>query len=85
MEMTRSLAGRPDPVSHLVYSDGVLNVSVFIESVQTVPNSYRSAVAEDGPTSFAMRAVDDYQVTVMGEVPVAAVQTIADGVGRRTR
>ena len=85
MEMTRNLVGRPDPVSHLVYSDGVLNVSVFVESVQTVPNSFTSVVAEDGPTSFAMRAVDDYQVTVMGEVPVAAVQTIADGVGRRTR
>jgi len=40
-------------------------------------------LAEDGPTSFAMRAVADHQVTVMGEVPLAAVQTIADGVTRR--
>jgi len=85
MEMTRNLVGRPEPVSHLVYSDGVLSVSVFVESVQTVPNSVTSMVAEDGPTSFAMRAVADHQVTVMGEVPVAAVQTIADGVARRTR
>lgn len=85
MEMTRNLIGRPEPVSHLVYSDGVLSVSVFVETVQTVPNSFTSVVAEDGPTSFAMRAVDDHQVTVMGEVPVAAVQTIADGVARRTR
>ena len=32
---------------------------------------------------IAMRAVADHQVTVMGEVPLAAVQTIADGVTRR--
>jgi sigma-E factor negative regulatory protein RseB len=85
MEMTRNLAGRPEPVSHLVYSDGVLSVSVFVESVQTAPNSVTSVIAEDGPTSFAMRAIADHQVTVMGEVPLAAVQTIADGVVRRTR
>lgn len=85
MEMTRNLVGRREPVSHLVYSDGVLSVSVFVESVQTAPNSVTSVVAEDGPTSFAMRAVADHQVTVMGEVPLAAVQTIADGVVRRTR
>lgn len=85
MEMTRSLLGRPEPVSHLVYSDGVLSVSVFVESMQTAPNSFTSVVAEDGPTSFAMRAVADHQVTVMGEVPVATVQTIADGVARRAR
>lgn len=85
MEMTRNLAGRPAPVSHLVYSDGVLNVSVFVESVQTAPNSITSVVAEDGPTSFALRAVADHQVTVIGEVPLATVQTIAGGVSRRNR
>lgn len=85
MEMTRNLIGRPAPVSHLVYSDGVLSVSVFVESVQNDPNSVTSVLAEDGPTSFAMRSVSDHQVTVMGEVPLAAVQTIADGVSRRAR
>ncbi len=85
MEMTRNLTGRPEPVSHLVFSDGVLSVSVFVESVQTAPNSFTAMLAEDGPTSFAMRTVANHQVTVMGEVPLAAVQTIADGVARRVR
>ena len=85
MEMTRNLIGRPDPVSHLVYSDGVLNVSVFVEAAQIAPNSFTSVVAEDGPTSFAMRASGDHQITVMGEVPLATVQNIADGVARRQR
>ena len=85
MEMTRNLIGRSEPVSHLVFSDGVLSVSVFVESAQIAPNSMASVVAEDGPTSFAMRAVADHQITVMGEVPLAAVQSIADGVVRRPR
>ena len=85
MEMTRNLAGRPDPVAHLVYSDGVLSVSVFVESAQIAPNSFTSVVAEDGPTSFAMRASGDHQITVMGEVPPATVQSIADGMARRQR
>lgn len=83
MEMTRNLIGRPAPVSHLVFSDGVLSVSVFVETAQVAPNTVTSVLAEDGPTSFAMRAVADHQVTVMGEVPLAAVQSIADGVSRR--
>ena len=85
MEMTRNLIGRTEPVSHLVFSDGVQSVSVFVESARIAPNSIASMVAEDGPTSFAMRAVADHQITVMGEVPLAAVQSIADGVVRRTR
>ena len=86
MEMTRTLFGRSQPVSHLVLSDGVLNVSVFVENAPNAnssPNSISMAQAEDGPTSFAMRAVPDHQVTVMGEVPLATVQAIADGVSRR--
>jgi sigma-E factor negative regulatory protein RseB len=83
MEMTRTLVGRPVPVSHLVYSDGASNVSVFVENSPMPPNTISAVAAEEGPTSFAMRAVNDTQVTVMGEVPLAAVQAIADGVRRR--
>lgn len=83
MEMSRNLVGRPAPVSHLVYSDGVSNVSVFVENSPMPPNTISAVAAEEGPTSFAMRAVNDTQVTVMGEVPLGAVQAIADGVRRR--
>lgn len=83
MEMTRNLVGRPAPVSHLVFSDGASNVSVFVENSPMPPNTISAVAAEEGPTSFAMRAVNDTQVTVMGEVPLAAVQAIADGVRRR--
>jgi sigma-E factor negative regulatory protein RseB len=79
-EMVRTLAGRPTPVSHLVFSDGLLNVSVFVEPLQGNAQTAGARMTDDGPIAFAMRPVADHQVTVMGEVPIAAVQAIADSV-----
>ena len=36
-EMKRSIAGRPASVSHIVYSDGLAAISVFIEPMPTSP------------------------------------------------
>jgi sigma-E factor negative regulatory protein RseB len=83
MEMSRNLVGRPAPVSHLVFSDGVLNVSVFVESNTGQQIQGVTVVSEDGPTAFTTRAVADSHVTVMGEVPAAAVQAFAEGIRRR--
>ena len=85
MEMTRALSGRPQPVAHLVFSDGVSHVSVFAEPSQTPARVSAGGASDDSPTTFAVRSVADYQVTVMGEVPFAAVQAIADGVTRKAR
>ncbi len=85
MEMVRSLTGKPQPVAHLVFSDGLSHVSVFAEP-STVPGKITaSGASDDAPATFAVRTVADYQVTVMGEVPLATVQSIADGVSRRGR
>jgi sigma-E factor negative regulatory protein RseB len=85
MEMLRSFSGKPQPVAHLVYSDGLSNVSVFVEP-SPMPGRVSAGGASDGnPTTFAVRTVADSQVTVMGEVPFAAVQAIADGVTRQLR
>jgi sigma-E factor negative regulatory protein RseB len=84
-EMIRTLAGRPAPVSQLVFSDGLSHVSVFVEPVQGVAQTSGARMTDDSPIAFAMRPVADFQVTVMGEVPVAAVQAIADGVTQRGR
>ncbi len=81
-EMVRNLAGRKEPISHLVYSDGLLHVSVFIEPVVT-PVQSSNRMTDDSAISTAIRPVLDHQVTVMGEVPMAAVQAIADSVSRR--
>jgi sigma-E factor negative regulatory protein RseB len=83
IELSRNLVGRQAPVSHLVFSDGVLNVSVFVESSGGQPLSGIAMVSEDGPTSFVTRAIADSHVTVMGEIPPAAVQAFAEGIRRR--
>ena len=79
-EMVRTLVGRPVPVSQLVFSDGLLHVSVFVEPTRGNAQTSGARMSDDSPIAFAMRPVADYQVTVMGEVPPAAVQAIADSV-----
>lgn len=83
MEMVRNLSGRKEPVAHLVYSDGLSNVSVFVESNGGNVVQTSSKASDDGPISVSIRPVGDFQVTVMGEVPVGAVQAIAESVSRR--
>jgi sigma-E factor negative regulatory protein RseB len=82
-EMVRNLTGRKEPVAHLVYSDGLLHVSVFVEPTAGHPQQSAARMTEDSPISLAIRPVLDHQVTVIGEVPAAAVQVIADSVTRR--
>jgi len=61
---------------HLVYSDGLASVSIFIESKLGA-----SKHLQGGSTMSAVNAygysVGDYFVTVVGEVPMATVQSIA--------
>jgi sigma-E factor negative regulatory protein RseB len=85
MEMMRLQTGRPQPFAHLVVSDGLSHVSVFVEPSQAVGRVNGGGASDDSPTTFAVRSVADFQVTVMGDVPFAAVQAIADGVTRRPR
>lgn len=83
MEMVRNLTGRKEPVTHLVYSDGMLHVSVFVEASTGVPVQPSSHTKDDSPMNVVIRPLSDFQITVMGEVPIGAVQSIADGVSRR--
>lgn len=84
-EMIRTLVGRPAPVSQLVFSDGLSHVSVFVEPMLGIAQTSGARMTDDSPIAFAMRPVADHQVTVMGEVPVAAVQVIADSVIQKGR
>lgn len=84
-EMIRNLAGRPAAVSQLVFSDGLSHVSVFVEPLQGEAQTSGARMTDESPIAFAMRPVAAHQVTVMGEVPVAAVQAIADSVMQKSR
>lgn len=75
----QTLPGAESEVSHLVYSDGVASVSVFVEAR---PNPVPGFVgpAQMGSSSAYSTSVDGHRVTVVGEVPPRTVQFIASQV-----
>ncbi len=61
---------------HLVYSDGLASVSVFIEKNQGAAKHLQGALSMGAVNAFG-NSVGDYFVTVVGEVPVKTVQSMA--------
>ena len=76
----RRLRGKQE-VAHLVYSDGLVAVSVFIEPVGSAPHPV--GMSRQGGINVVIRQQDDNLVTVLGEVPAATVRQIAHSVARR--
>jgi len=76
----RRLRGARD-VAHLVYSDGLVAVSVFIEPIGAA--SHPIGISRQGGINVVARQQDDNLITVLGEVPVATVRQIAHSVARR--
>jgi sigma-E factor negative regulatory protein RseB len=71
-----AIAGSDYPVSHLVYSDCLATVSVFIEDPKTdteVSEGFSSA----GSTNAYSLKVNGHSATVIGEVPRQTVRSIA--------
>ena len=77
----RTLRDRPEPVAHIVYSDGLTAISVFVERIGAVPRSV--GPAQQGGVNVYIRPVNDYMVTVLGEVPGATVRQMAHSVSHR--
>jgi sigma-E factor negative regulatory protein RseB len=74
----QAIAGSTTPVLHLVYSDGLASVSVFIEPLGAAVERMRGLTRVGAASVFA-RELEGRQVTVLGEVPAATVQAIAAG------
>ena len=68
------LPHRKSPVTHILYSDGLANVSVFIEPATGKKIARRSRV---GASHSFSTEIDGYQITAVGEVPAATVERIA--------
>ena len=65
-----------DSVDHRVYSDGLASLSIFIES------GFDAGVRHEGLSSVGAvnafgRIVDEYQISVVGEVPGITVRKVA--------
>jgi sigma-E factor negative regulatory protein RseB len=70
-----TLAGRDANVTHILFSDGLANVSVFIEPIGHKKIAQRSRI---GSSNSYSTEVDGHQVTAIGEVPSITVEKIAN-------
>ena len=64
-----------EPVEHMVFTDGLATVSAFM-APQGAPRKLKGLSRMGAVTVYA-RMVDDFHVTVVGEVPEATVEQIA--------
>lgn len=74
------LPGADEPVTHIVYGDGLATVSVFIAEGQDQSIARRANV---GASNSFSTQIGDHQVTAVGEVPSETVQRIATSMRRR--
>ena len=81
-ERMRMMPNRAQPVSHLVFSDGLATMSVFVEPMSNPPRT-AEATNEDGALSVFVRPMGEHMVTVLGEVPPAAAQQAGRSVARQ--
>jgi sigma-E factor negative regulatory protein RseB len=61
-------------VTHMMFSDGLANVSVFVEPGMDMTTSGRSSV---GASNAFSTLVGDFCITAVGEVPAVTVEQIA--------
>ena len=76
----QTLPGSSVPVDHLVFTDGLASVSVFIEMHATPPGAGQVTevrAARVGSSSAFSTVVDGHKITAVGEVPPATVRLIA--------
>jgi sigma-E factor negative regulatory protein RseB len=78
-QIVRMVPGKPYPVMHMIFSDGLASVSLFIEPTNKSGKT-KVALASSGYTSFYAGVNNGYLVTAVGEVPEATVVQIANAV-----
>lgn len=87
-QMVRMVHGKPYPVTHVVFSDGLASVSLFIEPAPKVGKTKdakvkltpKTVLTTAGNTSFYACVNSGHLVTVVGEVPEATVVQIANAI-----
>jgi len=71
-------------VAHLVFSDGLAAVSVFIEPLPATRHPVEG-LSQQGAVNIYTRPMSDQLVTVLGEAPPVTVRQIANSVVPKSR
>ena len=82
LEATRPLPGKKLPVTHLVFSDGLSVLSLFIEPGSDASASLQGLSAEGAMGVYA-RQLDGYKITTLGEVPNSALIETGNSVRKK--
>jgi sigma-E factor negative regulatory protein RseB len=83
LEAKRPLPGIKTPVLHSVYSDGVSDMSVFIEPIDDDDANYMEGLSMEGAIAIYARRLGGYKITTLGEVPAAALLDTANSVKKK--
>jgi sigma-E factor negative regulatory protein RseB len=78
---SRQVDGGHTPMEHIVYSDGIVSVSVFVES-GTSATGKGEGVSQIGAANAYTAMTGTWLVTAVGEVPVRTVEMIARSLQR---
>jgi sigma-E factor negative regulatory protein RseB len=81
-EMTRTLGGTTG-VGHIVMSDGLAAVSIFIEPSVARLSQGKPEVSRQGAINVFVRQLGEHRITVVGEAPADSVRFIANAVEYR--
>lgn len=79
LHIKRAVPMHDEPVEHMVLTDGLAAVSVFVEKKKG-PEQIISGPNSMGAVNAYIRATDNHQITVIGEVPAITVIKIAQAV-----
>jgi sigma-E factor negative regulatory protein RseB len=72
----QTMPGSSEPVAHIVFTDGIASVSVFVEP-RKPEGTLTEGPSRVGSSSAFSTVVDGHQVTAVGEVPPPTVELIA--------
>lgn len=81
--MKRQMAADIPESLHVVFSDGLASISVFIEPGGS--SGATDVVSKVGPVNVYRRQMGEHRLVVMGEVPALAVKRLGEGVEMRRR
>jgi sigma-E factor negative regulatory protein RseB len=79
----RSNQAGPGTVTHCMFSDGLANLSLFIQSYDDRRNTKESGSQASGATHTLTLRNGDSWITAVGEVPLRTLQTFAMGLERK--
>jgi sigma-E factor negative regulatory protein RseB len=81
-EMKRTQGGSKE-VGHVIYSDGLAAVSVFIEPMANKTSPPPAGLSRQGAINIYSRQIAGHLVTAVGETPAESVKSLAESVEYR--